>query len=456
MRSTIFLLAFLICGLCFSQNPDPFWDGIRTKLVQPDTLSTFDRDALTPKLGTILYHKDTGVSRWEQWDGSEWVEFGAGAEYTFSDTAEIDLTLTGDDVTADIVAGSIDETKLDASVNSSLDLADSALQSATLQQVLDTGNTTTTDISLNGGNLTGTGNIDLNGDLILTESPGELQYTGKYLRLTVASDDEIDHPIIEVWRSREAGWLQNGNELGALAFRGNPPYSNGAGAGINVFATEDWGPSNEGTELRIFTTPNGTNTKGPHAIFQNNGNTAFGGNILIGGFGSPLNPLTIQSDGVGLAHRNTSNDLRIYTQLVNDHSRFNMVNASGTNRILLNTFGVSYFSGGNVAIGKTTASEALDVQGNGAFTGTVTATNFILSSDKRLKENFKDLGNGYYSFNFKGSKEKRYGVIAQEVKEYAPELVSEGEDGYLKVAYIDLLIKKIAELEARVKELEKK
>src|SRR5690606_28337104 len=47
---------------------------------------------------------------------------------TFSDTAEIDFTLTGDDVTADIVAGSIDETKLDASVNASLDLADSALQ----------------------------------------------------------------------------------------------------------------------------------------------------------------------------------------------------------------------------------------------------------------------------------------------------------------------------------------
>src|SRR5690606_14359560 len=40
---------------------------------------------------------------------------------TFSDTAEIDLTLTGDDVTADLVAGSIDETKLDASVNALLD-----------------------------------------------------------------------------------------------------------------------------------------------------------------------------------------------------------------------------------------------------------------------------------------------------------------------------------------------
>lgn len=47
---------------------------------------------------------------------------------TVTDSAEIDLTLTGQDLEADIVAGSIDETKLDASVNASLDLADSAVQ----------------------------------------------------------------------------------------------------------------------------------------------------------------------------------------------------------------------------------------------------------------------------------------------------------------------------------------
>lgn len=128
MRKIFLLLGLLVCFSGFSQNPDYHRFGARSKYYQPDTLSTTDRDALTPKLGTILYHKDTGVSQWEQWDGTNWVEFGAGSEYTFSDTAEIDLTLTGDDVTADIVAGSIDETKLDASVNASLDLADSANQ----------------------------------------------------------------------------------------------------------------------------------------------------------------------------------------------------------------------------------------------------------------------------------------------------------------------------------------
>lgn len=47
---------------------------------------------------------------------------------TVSDSSEIDFTLTGQDITASIVAGSIDETKLDASTNASLDLADSATQ----------------------------------------------------------------------------------------------------------------------------------------------------------------------------------------------------------------------------------------------------------------------------------------------------------------------------------------
>lgn len=48
---------------------------------------------------------------------------------TVTDSSEIDFTLTGQDITASLVSGSIDETKLDTSVNASLDLADSALQS---------------------------------------------------------------------------------------------------------------------------------------------------------------------------------------------------------------------------------------------------------------------------------------------------------------------------------------
>jgi hypothetical protein len=48
---------------------------------------------------------------------------------TVTNSSEINFTLTGQNITASLITGSIDETKLDTSVNDSLNLADSALQS---------------------------------------------------------------------------------------------------------------------------------------------------------------------------------------------------------------------------------------------------------------------------------------------------------------------------------------
>lgn len=61
---------------------------------------------------------------------------------TVSDSTEIDFTLTGQDITASIIAGSIDETKLDTSVNASLNLADSAVQPGDLATVATSGSHT--------------------------------------------------------------------------------------------------------------------------------------------------------------------------------------------------------------------------------------------------------------------------------------------------------------------------
>lgn len=58
------------------------------------------------------------------------IETASHAAVTVTDSAEINFTLTGQDLTANIIAGSIDESKLDASTNASLDLADSAVQPA--------------------------------------------------------------------------------------------------------------------------------------------------------------------------------------------------------------------------------------------------------------------------------------------------------------------------------------
>jgi len=61
------------------------------------------------------------------------------AAVTVTDSAEINFTLTGQDITASLIAASIDESKLDASVNASLDLADSAVQPAAIANMLETG-----------------------------------------------------------------------------------------------------------------------------------------------------------------------------------------------------------------------------------------------------------------------------------------------------------------------------
>ena len=98
--------------------------------------------------------------------------------------------------------------------------------------------------------------------------------------------------------------------------------------------------------------------------------------------------------------------------------------------------------------------------GDVTFGGTATADNFILSSDRRLKDNIETISSeevkvDWKSFNMKGDSQKRYGVVAQELEEVHPEFVRTDKEGMKSVAYIDLLIAKIAELENRLEQLEK-
>lgn len=118
------------------------------------------------------------------------------------------------------------------------------------------------------------------------------------------------------------------------------------------------------------------------------------------------------------------------------------------------------FAGGFWTSGTVTAG-GLQVNGNATVTGTVTSTNFLLSSDRRLKENIKliDLTKSSkidlieYSFKSDGEHKKRYGVIAQDIETTNPELVITDKDGMKSVSYIDLLILKVYELESKIKNL---
>ena len=133
--------------------------------------------------------------------------------------------------------------------------------------------------------------------------------------------------------------------------------------------------------------------------------------------------------------------------------------------------GLDGATGGIGPIGPTGATGATGPQGvsgnpwgGGTFTaaiivqGLCTATNFQLSSDIRDKNVLQYLGGKdiqYIKFNTEEDKRDRYGVSAQQLQSIEPDLVEEGQDGRLKVKYIDLLVREVSRLTSEVNELKK-
>jgi len=114
-------------------------------------------------------------------------------------------------------------------------------------------------------------------------------------------------------------------------------------------------------------------------------------------------------------------------------------------------------TGGNVTIG-----------GNGTTTGNLTAQgNVTAFSDARLKEDVREITDAVkklqsirgVTYRMRDARERRAGVIAQEVQKVLPEVVFEHDDGYLHVAYgnmVSILISAVKELAKRVEELEQR
>jgi predicted extracellular nuclease len=97
----------------------------------------------------------------------------------------------------------------------------------------------------------------------------------------------------------------------------------------------------------------------------------------------------------------------------------------------------------------------------------VIADKFKGRSDIRLKSDIRDLQNciGIVTqlegkqYKFKNTDKVSYGMIAQDVQKILPELVSEDDDGYLNISYIEvipLLVESIKELSCRLDMLERR
>lgn len=96
----------------------------------------------------------------------------------------------------------------------------------------------------------------------------------------------------------------------------------------------------------------------------------------------------------------------------------------------------------------------------------VNATGFKASSDKRLKENIKEykpqksvLDLPIVEFDFIESKAHQIGCLAQDLQEICPEIVTEGDDGYLRIQenkIVYLLLDEVKKLRQEVEELKNK
>ena len=172
--------------------------------------------------------------------------------------------------------------------------------------------------------------------------------------------------------------------------------------------------------------------------------------VTAGTYGSGTYIPTITVDAAGRL-TGASETAVVFTTITDD-------NATNATRYINFT---SATSGSLSAIGTATSKLTFNPS-----TGVVSATNFTASSDERLKTDIATVTNALetlnslrgVTFSWKENGLKSMGVIAQEVEQILPELVTE-VDGTKKVYYdnfVGLLIEAVKELSSRVAYLEDK
>jgi hypothetical protein len=123
-----------------------------------------------------------------------------------------------------------------------------------------------------------------------------------------------------------------------------------------------------------------------------------------------------------------------------------LTSSAGTNPIYLTS------NGGYFALSNGGSGDHLLIASTGAatFSSSVTATAFFTSSDKRKKDIISQDGD-LATYRFKGDDQIHYGYIAQDMQALYPNQVSKGTDGMLSLNYIEILVKKVHDLETKLK-----
>lgn len=219
------------------------------------------------------------------------------------------------------------------------------------------------------------------------------------------------------------------------------------GAAVGVYtASKNGSPlvvsSGAASTTRMIVTNNGSvgiGTPTPTNTLTINGETS----IINGQIGFNRNPL----DGSLPAGGNSSQGRGQITLSPASNFAMEVFSNSGvaTGGLYIRT------SDGYVGIGTISPGALLDVAGD------VRATNYVYSSDKRLKDNILPLKDALsrieklsgVSFTWKENGDRSIGFIAQDVKKVEPLLVTELSDGFLGVRYgniVALVVEAIKEL----------
>ena len=127
-------------------------------------------------------------------------------------------------------------------------------------------------------------------------------------------------------------------------------------------------------------------------------------------------------------------------------------NISSSATIIANSMGVGY---------SPDPSFKLDVLGSARITDTLTVNTTVYTSQADLKEQISGITKTKakviefkeYQFKSDSGDRKRYGVLAEDIEDDYPELVYTGPDGVKGVNYIDLLVKRVAELEKELADI---